>query len=54
VAAGAQRVSGVASHRRAAHVYTPDGANRILGPEDDLTLPEILPGFSGSVRRIFG
>jgi Uma2 family endonuclease len=54
LAAGVLIVVVLDDDRRAAHVYTPDGANRILGPDEVLTLPEVLPGFSGSVRRIFG
>ena len=33
-----------------AHIITPD-RNEILNADDELTLPEILPGFSVAVRR---
>jgi Uma2 family endonuclease len=35
-----------------AHLYTPD-QHRILAPEAELTLAEILPGFSVVVQRFF-
>jgi Uma2 family endonuclease len=38
-------------HRRA-QVFTADD-NRLLGSDDELTIPEILPGFAVAVRRFF-
>jgi Uma2 family endonuclease len=38
-------------HRRA-QIFTADD-NRVLGPDDELTIPEILPGFAVPVRRFF-
>jgi Uma2 family endonuclease len=35
-----------------AHIFTPD-RNQILGRDEDLTLPGILPGLSVAVRRFF-
>ena len=33
--------------RKSAHVFTSEGANRILGIEDELTLPEIFGDLFG-------
>ena len=33
-----------------AHIFTSD-RTQVLGPDEALTLPEILPGFSVAVRR---
>jgi Uma2 family endonuclease len=38
---------------RAAHLYYPDQPSRTLGPDDELTFPECLPGFGVPVRRFF-
>jgi Uma2 family endonuclease len=38
---------------RTALLSMADQAPRRLGPDDELTLPEILPGFSVLVRRLF-
>jgi Uma2 family endonuclease len=38
---------------RTAHVYGADQPVRILGPDDELTLPEILGDFRVPVRRFF-
>ena len=38
---------------RAAHLYYPDQPNRTLGPDDELTFPECLPGFRVVVRSLF-
>jgi Uma2 family endonuclease len=38
---------------RTAHVYDADRPARILGPDDELTLPEILGDFQVAVRRFF-
>ena len=39
--------------RRAANVFDANGPGRMLGADDELTLPEILPGFSVIVKRFF-
>ncbi|MFI5461324.1 MAG: Uma2 family endonuclease [Isosphaerales bacterium] len=39
--------------RRLAHVFGADGTNRMLGPDDELTLPEWLGEFRVVVRRFF-
>lgn len=39
-------------HRRA-HVFTADRSIRMLGPEDELTLPGVLPDFRAAVARFF-
>ena len=40
--------------KRSATVFSSGGdIIRVLGPDDDLTLPEILPGFSVKVSRFF-
>lgn len=36
-----------------AQVYRPDRPAAVLGPDDELTLPDLLPGFSVGVRRFF-
>jgi Uma2 family endonuclease len=38
---------------RTALLSTADQAPRLLGPDDELTIPEILPGFAVPVRRFF-
>src|SRR5262249_46785063 len=39
--------------RRSAHVFNADGSHRMLGPDDELTFPELLPEFRVIVRRFF-
>jgi Uma2 family endonuclease len=39
--------------RRSAHVFDADGPNRMLGPDDELTLPGLLGEFRVAVRRFF-
>jgi Uma2 family endonuclease len=39
--------------RRSAHVFGDDGTNRLLGPEDELILPELLGEFRVRVQRLF-
>jgi Uma2 family endonuclease len=39
--------------RRSAHVFGADGTNRMLGPEEELTLPELLGDFRFQVQRFF-
>lgn len=53
LAAGVLVVVVLDDDRRTAQVFTDEGANRILGPDDELTLPEVLPGFAAPVRRFF-
>jgi Uma2 family endonuclease len=36
-----------------AHLYYPDQPDRALGPDDELTFPECLPGFRAIVRSFF-
>jgi len=38
---------------RSAHVFSPDDAPRVLGADDELTLPGLLEGFSVRVGRFF-
>jgi Uma2 family endonuclease len=38
---------------RSARLYYPNQPARILGPDDELTFPEILPGFVAVVRTFF-
>jgi len=35
------------------NVYQREGAFRMLGPDDTIDAPELLPGFSASVRSLF-
>jgi Uma2 family endonuclease len=35
------------------HIYRDGEAVRVLGPQDELTLPEVLPGFKAVVKRFF-
>ena len=35
------------------NVYRREGAFRMLGPDDTIDAPELLPGFSASVRSLF-
>jgi Uma2 family endonuclease len=39
--------------RKTAHVFGADGTNRMLGIEEELTLPELLGDFRVGVRRFF-
>ena len=36
-----------------ARVFRADGTTRELGPDDELTFPDLLPGFSVRVRSVF-
>jgi Uma2 family endonuclease len=38
---------------RKAHIYSVDDEPTILGPEDELTIPDLLPGFRVAVHRFF-
>jgi Uma2 family endonuclease len=39
--------------RRAVQVFSADGANRMLGADDELSLPDLLGEFRVNVRRFF-
>ena len=43
---------GIDEHRRA-HVFAADRSTRMLGPDDDLTLPGVLPDFRARVASFF-
>jgi Uma2 family endonuclease len=51
--AGVSFVLRLDDKRRVAQLFDADGGIRTLGPEDDLTIPELLPGFRVKVARIF-
>ena len=36
-----------------AHVFDAEGTHRMLGPDDELTFPDLLPDFRVIVRRFF-
>ena len=36
-----------------AHVFRPDQPPRVLGPDDELTVPDLLGDFRVAVRRFF-
>jgi Uma2 family endonuclease len=50
--AGVSAVVVLDGERRTAQVFTADGT-RFLGPDDELTIPEVLPGFAVGLRRLF-
>ena len=39
--------------RRMAHLYRPDGTTRLLGAEDELSIPDLLGDFQVKVGRFF-
>jgi Uma2 family endonuclease len=39
--------------RLSAHVFDAEGAHRMLGADDELTMPDLLPEFRAIVRRFF-
>jgi Uma2 family endonuclease len=51
--AGVLAVLVLDAETQTAVVYFPEQMPRILGPDDELSLPEILPGFVIAVRRLF-
>ena len=53
LAAGVSVVVVLDDQRRSAHVLGADGTTRMLGPEEELVLPEILGEFHVEVRRFF-
>ena len=50
--AGVAAVIVLDDERQVAQVFTADGT-RFLGPDDELTIPEVLPGFAVALRRFF-
>jgi Uma2 family endonuclease len=38
---------------RSAQIYRDEGLPQTFGPDDTLTLPDVLPGFEMGVRRVF-
>ena len=50
--AGVSAVVVLDDKRRRAQVFTADD-NRLFGPDDELTVPEVLPGFAVAVSRFF-
>jgi Uma2 family endonuclease len=52
LSAGVSAVVVLDDDHRQAHIFTADD-NRVLGPDDELTFPELLPGFAVAVRRFF-
>ncbi len=53
LAAGARAVWVVYPNTREVHVFHAGGAASILGPEDRLEAPDLLPGFAVEVRQLF-
>jgi hypothetical protein len=51
--AGVQAVVVLDDDSRTALLAMADQPPRRLGPDDELTIPEILPGFAVLVRRFF-
>jgi Uma2 family endonuclease len=39
--------------KTSARLFRADGTDRTLGPDDELAVPDLLPGFSVAVRRFF-
>ena len=52
--AGVRVVVVLDDDRGTAQVFGAEGETRVLGEADELSLPEILPGFSVAVARFFG
>jgi len=50
---GAQLVWLLYPRTRTAHVYSPDGAARVLGPPETLDGGDVLPGFSVPIVSLF-
>ncbi len=51
--AGVLKVVVLDPGKRKAHVYSADQEPVVLGPEDELTLPDVLEGFRVPVHRFF-
>jgi len=51
--AGVLAVVVLDAETQTAVIYYPEQMPRILGADDELSLPEILPGFAIAVRRFF-
>ena len=53
-AAGCHTVWIVYPDRREIQILDAKGTDRLLGPDDSLEAPELLPGFSAPVGPVFG
>ena len=53
-AAGVSAVCILDSRMNRIHIYREDVPPEVIGLDDTFTIPEILPGFSFPLRRIFG
>jgi Uma2 family endonuclease len=53
LAAGVRAVCVLDQQTETAHLYYPDEAPRILTADQELTLPDVLPGFRAAVGRFF-
>jgi Uma2 family endonuclease len=53
LAAGTAVVAVLDDERRSVQLFSADGVTRVLGLDDELTIPEVLPGFAVPVRRLF-
>ena len=53
LAAGVSIVVVLDDKRRSAHLFDDDGTHQMLGPDDDLTLPQFLGAFRVAVGRFF-
>jgi len=51
--AGVSKVVVLDDQQRSAHVFGHDGTHQLLGPDDELALPELLGSFQVAVRRFF-
>jgi Uma2 family endonuclease len=51
--AGVSLVCVLDEQTQSARLYTPDGLVRVLGAEETLTFPDLLPGFEVRVERFF-
>ncbi|MGO9464841.1 MAG: Uma2 family endonuclease [Isosphaeraceae bacterium] len=51
--AGVSTVVVLDDQHRSAHVFGDDGTHQVLGPDDELELPDLLAKFKVAVRRFF-
>lgn len=51
--AGVSVVVVLDDQHKSAHVFRDDGTHQVLGPDDELALPDLLPNFQIAVRRFF-
>jgi len=51
--AGVSAVVVLDDQHRSAHFLGDDGTHQVLGPDDELALPELLANFQVAVRRFF-